>query len=377
MKVACISPYALTGYTIPLANALSSKGETVLLMLPQATPSEQIEAVDKGVSLYLFRQPRPRVSRYPPVNLLMVYDIIKGLNRFKPDIVHTQGTHFWLSPPLLPPGKYPLVSTFHDVKPHLGEERLSRRFSMYWARRRSKGIFVHGEKLRKTMIQEYGVPGDKVKAIPFGEHYTSPLKEYERADLTEDGNLVLFFGRIHEYKGLEYLIKAEPLITREVPDARIVIAGEGEDFQKYREMMVNKDNFIVYNYYVEPWKGAELFQRCSVVALPYIEASQSGVAIAGYGFKKPVVVTDVGSIPEIVDEGKTGFIVPPRNPEALAQAIITLLKDDKLRKQMGENAHRKLKTDLSWDRIAEITIGVYREAVIESCTSKRRGNAKG
>jgi glycosyltransferase involved in cell wall biosynthesis len=126
-------------------------------------------------------------------------------------------------------------------------------------------------------------------------------------------------------------------------------------------MMVNKDNFIVHNYRIPYKEGAELFQRCSVVVLPYIDASQSGVIPTAYGFKKPVVVTDVGSIPEIVDDGVTGFIVPSKDPIALVDAIIKLLKDDGLRKQMGENAYKKLKTDLSWDKIVEKTVEVYKE----------------
>ena len=153
------------------------------------------------------------------------------------------------------------------------------------------------------------------------------------------------------------------MITKEVPNAKIIIAGTGEDFKKYEKMMVNKDNFIVHNYRIPYKEGAELFQRCSVVVLPYIDASQSGVVSTAYGFKKPVIVTDVGSIPEIVDEGITGFIVPSKNPVALADAIVKLLKDDKLRKRMGENAYKKLKTDLSWDKIAEKTIEVYEKAI--------------
>ena len=89
--------------------------------------------------------------------------------------------------------------------------------------------------------------------------------------------MILFFGRIWEYKGLEYLIKAEPLITKEVLDAKIIIAGTGENFKKYEEMMVHRDKFIVYNYRTPYKEGEELFQRCSVVVLPYIEAPQSGV----------------------------------------------------------------------------------------------------
>jgi glycosyltransferase involved in cell wall biosynthesis len=76
-----------------------------------------------------------------------------------------------------------------------------------------------------------------------------------------------------------------------------------------------------------------------------------------------VVVTDVGSISEIVDDNKTGFIVPPRDSQALAEAVIRLLKDKKLRKEMGENAYKKLKEDFSWDRITEKTLEVYREAI--------------
>ena len=175
--------------------------------------------------------------------------------------------------------------------------------------------------------------------------------------------MILFFGRIWEYKGLEYLIKAEPLITKEVLDAKIIIAGTGENFKKYEEMMVHRDKFIVYNYRTPYKEGEELFQRCSVVVLPYIEAPQSGVVPTAYGFKKSVVVTDVGSIPEIVDDDVTGFMVPPKNPEALADAIVKLLKHEKLRKQMGENAYNKLNTDLSWDTIAEKTIEVYTKAI--------------
>jgi glycosyltransferase involved in cell wall biosynthesis len=170
-----------------------------------------------------------------------------------------------------------------------------------------------------------------------------------------------------EYRtiSLEYLIEAEPLITKEVPDAKIVIAGKGENFKKYEDMMINRETFIVYNYRIPYKEGAELFQRCSVVVLPYIDASQSGVIPTAYGFKKPVVVTDVGSIPEIVDDGITGFIMPPKNPEAWAEVIVKLLKDEKLRREMGENAYKKLKRDLSWDKIAEKTIEVYKKAIEE------------
>lgn len=358
MRVICLS-FLFYDYTIQLANALSKK-ETVMLILPNKVLREELDNIAENVKLYLIKYPK---HVYYPSILSTMLAIIKQIKAFKPDVIHFQVPNMFLC--LFFPffKKYPLIGTFHDVKPHVGEGSLSQRFVFYCSRKFSNQIIVHGRKLKEQMIKGYNLPNRKVHAISIGEHRVTPFKKYKRNDLKEDGDLVLFFGRIWKYKGLEYLIKAEPMITKEVQNAKIIIAGTGEDFKKYEDMMINKESFIIYNYYISYKKGAELFQRCSIVVLPYIEASQSGVIPTAYGFKKPVVVTDVGSIPEIVDDGVTGFIAPPRNPEALAEAIIKLLKDEKLREEMGENAYRKLKTDLSWDNIAEKTIEVYKKAI--------------
>jgi glycosyltransferase involved in cell wall biosynthesis len=233
---------------------------------------------------------------------------------------------------------------------------------MYFTQRYSKHIIVHGERIKSLMKKRFNLSDDVITAIPMGEHSVAPFKKDVEKDSLNDGNVILFFGGIRKFKGLEYLIKAEPLITEQVPNAKLIIAGKG-DFRKYEKMIAHKDKFLIYNYYISDEEAGKLFQQCSLVVLPYIEASYSGVIYPAYGFKKPVIVTDVGGLPETVDDGVTGFIVPPKNPEALAEAIIKLLKDEKLRKQMGENAYKKLKTDLSWDNIAEKTIEVYEKAI--------------
>ena len=366
MRVVCLSFWGFPDYTIQLANALSHKKETVMLMLPKGTPTDNLEIVDQRVKVKLFKTARPYSSMFNPAKIFMVYTIAKYIKEFNPDVIHVQGNNIWfyLVYKIIKKFNFCIVITLHDIKQHIGEENLlSKMSTMLCAKKYSNHIFVHGKKLKEVLIDEFCISNSKVSVIPIGEHEVAPFKRYERTDLKEDGNLILFFGRIWKYKGLEYLIKAEPLITKEVPDAKIAIAGIGEDFKKYENMMINRDNFIVHNYRIPYKEGAELFQRCSVVVLPYIEASQSGVVPTAYSFKKPVVVTDVGSIPEIVNDGVTGLIVPPRNPEALAEAIVKLLKNEKLRKQMGENAYKKLKTDMSWDKIAENTIEVYKKAI--------------
>jgi glycosyltransferase involved in cell wall biosynthesis len=360
MRITLIS-FGLSDYTLQLANALFKKGVTVSLIMSNDEIHEYMDFIKDGVNTYIYTQPR----LYYPTNIFFMYTLFERIVLFNPDVIHIQGGHPWFSfiLPLLHFKRYPLVITFHNVKPHVGERRFPADFINYCGRKYSNQIIVHGERLKVQMMKEYNISNEKVHVIPIGEHEIAPFKKYERKDLKEDGNMILFFGRIYKYKGLEYLIKAESMITKELPDAKIIIAGTGKNFKKYEKMMINQDHFIVHNYRVPYKEGAELFQRCSLVVLPYIDASQTGVIPPAYGFKKPVVVTDVGAIPEIVDDGVTGFIVPPKNPEALADAIVKLLKDGKLRKQMGENAYKKLKTDLSWDNIAEKTIEVYKKAI--------------
>src|SRR4029077_824531 len=127
------------------------------------------------------------------------------------------------------------------------------------------------------------------------------------------------------YKGLEYLIRAEPLITARVPEGTILISGGGEKLSHYRRMMVHPDRFIVDNGFIPDERAADYFARASVVVLPYVEASQSGVVSMAYSAAKPVVATSVGGLPEMVEDGGTGYLVPPRNVSQLAESVTRLL----------------------------------------------------
>lgn len=351
-------------YQIQLANELCKTESVMIIISSYKYHHESLNNVNKSIQLEFLGK---GYSLYTPENLSILNSFMKKINDFNPDVVHVQiggGVSLFNLPFLLYLKKYPLITTFHDIKPHLGEYSRIRSFIPYLLRKHSNQIIVHGNKLKNQILTEYNVSSKIVNSVPIGEHETEPFKMYEKPALKEDGKLILFFGRIYEYKGLKYLIQAEPMITKEIPDARIIIAGVGEDFEKYEEMMENKESFIVHNYRISYQEGAELFQRSSVVVLPYIEGSQSGVIPTAYSFKKPVIVTDVGSIPEIVDDGVTGFIVPARNSAELAKAIIKVLNDSTLRENMGERAYIKLKTDLSWDNIAKKTIEIYKKAML-------------
>jgi glycosyltransferase involved in cell wall biosynthesis len=148
-----------------------------------------------------------------------------------------------------------------------------------------------------------------------------------------------------------------------VPEARFVIAGTGEDFGRYRQMMVHPDRFTVYNEYVSDEMRARLFREASVVALPYVDATQSGVVTVAYTYGKPAVATTVGGLPEVIDNGITGLLVPPRDEQAMAEAIIRLLRDPAARRAMGAAGRRKLEQEWSAQAVAARTLEVYRSAI--------------
>jgi len=368
MRILCIPDGLPIDYTIQLANGLVRKDETPILLLDSEEYKINADYIDKSVEVCLIN--KFKNFKFFFYNLKIFYDNICRIRKINPDIIHIQGGNLLLVIIIPFLKKKALITTFHDVKPHPGHDDTITRFVRFYLKKKSKNIFVHGKKLKNMIHDELDVPKNKVHSIPLGEHNLRPFKDYID-ETVEENDSILFFGWIGYRKGLIYLIQSEPMITEQFPNVKIVIAGQigtgtlnKNYFDLCMEKIQNNETFDVHPYHVSWKEGAELFQKASMVVLPYVETSQSGVIPTAYGFKKPVIVTDVGAMPEIVDEGKTGLIVPPKDPESLAKAIIKLLKNNELRKQMGENAHTKLKKDLSWDKICKKTIKIYKKSLI-------------
>ncbi len=364
MRIAFLS-FDFGEYCVRLASAIvqaasSDEDVELLLLLPESYIATNRQELNPHVALYPFTKPR---IRQPFRQLRLVRNLHREIRRFAPDLVHYQHRHPWfnLSLPLL--NRYPLVITIHDPREHAGDNE-SRRMPQVisdFGYHRADRVIVHAEYLKQMTRDALDIPTEQIDVIPM-----IALGKESEDPVAEDGNLVLFFGRIWGYKGLEYLIRAEPLITEQVPEARIVIAGEGEDFARYRRMMRHPERFVVYNEYVSDETRDELFQRASVVVLPYVEATQSAVIPVAYTFAKPVVATTVGGLPELVDDGRSGYLVPPRDEHAIADAVVRLLKDRDLRHRMGHDGRRMLDAECAASVVAGRTLDVYRQAINES-----------
>lgn len=353
MKI-CLLTLAEKGGMIQYASQLSnylSRSNDVSVIIPE----NMVGVFKKDVNVV--KVPTP--LKYFSLSIFRFYLLIKAVNELNPDIIHITSLHPWLifTLPFLK-RKYPIVTTIHDVKMHLGESNYIWDLSLWILKRYSDKIFVHGQWALDALVNE-GIPKNKIKIVPLGNlssfnmNYSNNLKEK---------NSILFFGRIEDYKGLEYLIKVEPLIRKEIPNFKVIIAGEG-DFTKYSKFIRNWDAFEIYNEFIPDNDIPSYFQRVELVVLPYTECTQTGIIPIAYAFKKPVIATNVGSIPEVVEDGKTGFIVPAKDHEALAETIIKILNHDDLRMKMGCNGYIKMEKELSWNIIAEKLIKTYTQFI--------------
>jgi glycosyltransferase involved in cell wall biosynthesis len=367
MRVGLINFKSNAIHAIQLANGLSKLAD-VHFFLADVPAAKYAGYIEPDVVLHPVKTRRYR----NPAGLFVSLDIISKINKYRCDVGHLVHNEPWFNVCVPFMRSFPLITTVHDVRYHLGDRRST--IVPQWVTdlptRFSSSLIVHGAALKTYVCREFKVDPSHVFNIPHMNY--SFYRHWENPEIQEQRNNILFFGSIWEYKGLKYLMEAEPLLADALKDFKITIAGKGEDLAKYRRYIIDPKNYEIINDFIPDEGVAELFQKASVVVLPYVDASQSGVAHIAFSFGRPVVVTRVGSIPEAVDQGENGFIVEPRDSRALAHAIITILKDPNLKRTMSEKARAKADTELSWSRVA----AMHRDAYVETVNRFSGGRLK-
>ena len=293
-------------------------------------------------------------SLSPSVFLRNWKRLIVETRHFQPDVIHMQeNTKDYLVAafPFLT-RLCPIVMTVHDPKVHSGEDTREARLSRHTLYRRILRRFcdsaiVHGANLQDQMISVAPWLRGRVAAMPHGP--LGPLHAVQREP--EPGTL-LFFGRINEYKGLRYFIEGVLLLRAKGIPVRGIVAGRGADLDRNRAAIEANDCFELHEEYVPRSKVRDLFLRAQIVVMPYTDATQSGVAAMAMGFNRPVVATRVGSIPEMVVDGRTGILVRPRDAVALAEAIESLLSDRAAYEALSSSIRSACDGWLGWDHIA-------------------------
>jgi glycosyltransferase involved in cell wall biosynthesis len=288
--------------------------------------------------------------------------------RSSPKVVHFQ----WLPLPVVDglflPGfrrKTSLVVTLHNTsifhdEPAYRLQGLGFRSAL----NNFDAVIVHTEYSRRKALEQGWIKEDKIHVIPHGalDHYRA-LNWVPERSAAQDEQVVLFFGSLKQYKGVDVLIRAFAMLPPAVrAGTKLHIAGyPAMDVEPLRELARQSgvSDRIKWDlrFFAEDEIGP-LFQGASIVALPYREIDQSGVLLAAIALEKPVVATRIGGIGETITDGVHGLLVHPGDPAPFADAMEKILEDSNRRLGM-ENAMSMLRREFSWDKIAEKTIQLY------------------
>jgi len=283
---------------------------------------------------------------------------------FRPDLVLVQWWHPFFAPcfgtivrRLRRAHGIRTAFVVHNARGH--ERSFVERTLTRWALRGASHFLAHSQEDRGAL--EGMCPGATIEVSPHpnyeffrtGEATLRPAEARARLELPE-APTVLFFGYVRRYKGLPVLVRAMAEVLHERP-CRLLVVGEFYHDRRETEALVRElgigNSVTLVDRYVANEEVGLYFAASDLVALPYRTASQSGVAQIAFAFGKPVVATRVGGLPEVVEDGVTGALVPPDDPHALAAAILHLFREARFEEMARAIESRRER--FGWERIVE------------------------
>jgi glycosyltransferase involved in cell wall biosynthesis len=347
-------------YSLEIAKALSQKAEVLSIISKQCDNLDDWEK--SGISILEVDTYNNLIEFFiSTLNLKRFLYIKKEIKKFNPDVIYYPMIHLWTPIINFMNKKIPIVTTLHDPVLHIGEKNLILWMIQRLSIKRSSRIII----LSKIFLPMFNKNiRDKIDVIPHGEFsFYKQKNEDIRSEVKEHKDVLLFFGRIKKYKGLDILLSAFPLVKTEIPDAKLIIAGYG-DTRPYSLALKNSEDIELINRWIDDSEINDIFSKADVVVLPYIEASQSGVIPLSFALKVPVIATNVGGLSEQVENGKDGILVEPKEPHQLAQACVKILKDKNFAEQITKCAYEKALSEWNWDKIADSLLNTFKKITI-------------
>lgn len=382
-----------------IGSSVAALGNEVHLLAPYH-PDVRRQPVEKDVNLHFFKYSpfrnlniwgyaealeadvRVKGAIYPLTPLVFIsafWALWRLTSRMKFDVMHAH----WV----IPNGpvaalvarlrRLPLVVSMHGSDVFVAEQSRLVASVARWVYNRAAAITAPSDDLLQRAIA-LGAPAARCHLVPYGVdpgQFTSiegagPLLKKELG-LPEDSLVIFTVGRMVYKKGFEYLIRAVPAILREHPNARIVIAGDG-DLQPRLESLVKQlgvEKSVIMPGRIERDRIPLYFSGCDLFVLPSVVDQQGNVdglpntLLEAMASARPVVATSVAGIPLAVKDGDNGLLVPEKQPGELSSAINLLLDAPELRVQYGEAGRRRVENELNWQTTARTFNRLYEGAV--------------
>ncbi len=367
----------LSPYCLHLSNALSKKVDLEFLGFKEFSHKSESFARESKIDETFYSDVLKQIKTQ---NTLSWYNPFSGVNagiNLKADVLHVQ---WWISSlifiylpivVLAKLKKIKIVLSVHNILPHeqskinLTLDRFANRLIFPFA----DGFIVHNQRNKRKLAEVYSLDEKNIFVITHGvlnlikQRVISSQDARKHLHLPLDKKIVLFFGYIRKYKGVDVLIKAFGLIQKQMKDVFLHIVGQPfvETWDKYEELM-NENNLencsTVELGFVPESEIGYYFSAADVVVLPYTYLdTHGGVGALTLPFKKPLLVSDVGGLQEYIKDKRA--LVKPNNVQDLYEKLMHVLQDKKLFTKLSKDSE-DLSKELSWDTIADQTVEAYR-----------------
>lgn len=240
-------------------------------------------------------------------------------------------------------------------------------------------LFFHSADNQERFFNIFHLDSKRFHLIPHGNEsiflstnnkHTISVKDLRtQYNISLKDPVILFFGNLMPSKGIPDLLKAFKQVQTNSLQARLIIAGKPSkyiDLNTLKQLAVDlgiANSTIFDSRYIPIENVATLMETASVVVYPYLNSTQSGSLQVAYSFSRPVIATNVGGLPDAVEDGKSGFLIDPNNPEQLAVAIMRFIDDPKLTVKMGAYAKHLSETRFSWSNVAKLILKAYGESL--------------
>jgi len=292
-------------------------------------------------------------GKIDPLVIIKLFFLIK---KKRIDIVHTHLVHASIVGRISSrlAGVKAIISTRH-----YGYNPKEKSF-MHWLERKTsylnKKIIAISQAVREYMIKQQNYDSEKLVVFYNAVDLSDFNPQYQRK-ATEDNNgyMIGSVGHLHPQKGHDVLIKAFALVAKECPRAKLVIAGDG-DLRTYLQKLVSQLRMEGNVAFLGVQEHSQVINILGYIELFVLASNWEGFGIAiieAMAMAKPVIATKVEGIKEVVDDGYTGLLVPPNQPEVLAEKILYLMKKPELAKIMGERGRRKVEKEFSTEVMIE------------------------
>ena len=389
MKV-CIIAFGVMDSTIPLSKHLSLLSDVEIDLYCVLTSGDQLSvfefknkqpngfvdpksvenAMGENIHKYLSTL-NTKIYIYPDrwfqkiflKDLYYAYLFTRYINKKKYDTIHIIHTAkaFWFFLYFFLNRK--IVQTLHEVTSHEEKTSTVKGWILKLLIKNSNPVIVQSDiskerfiKFRKSLSSK--IPNNEnPKKIRFGLYETYPLfaKKLEKSNTSKIN--ILNFGRFEPYKGIHFLIDAVKILQDKYP-IHLIIAGSGTPYFDLKG--IRSYEFI--NKFLSNEEIVKLIQESEMVVLPYLSASQSGIPMTVFPFKKPVIASNLPGFREVIENGKTGLLVDNLNGTSLASSIETLLLNSELNQNIINNIEKKYcEGEFSWPFIAQETFNFYQK----------------